>query len=64
MTWADRIFTFLTVLFSTLVAFGNIIYQKFVIINIFDFHNFELSVGGYLISPNFLNFRSDNRILW
>jgi len=54
MTLSDKIYTFLTVLFSILIVIGNLIYQKFVSINIFGFHTFQLSVGAILYPLTFL----------
>lgn len=50
----DSIYTSLCVFFSVLIVMGNLIYQKFVIIHIFPFLIFELSVGAILYPLTFL----------
>ena len=50
----ERFYCFLAVLFSTLIVVGNITYQKFVSINPFSFHEFNLSVGAILYPLTFL----------
>lgn len=50
----DSIYTTLCVLFSVLIVMGNLIYQKFVILPIFPFLVFELSVGAILYPLTFL----------
>jgi uncharacterized integral membrane protein (TIGR00697 family) len=54
MKKAEKIYTSLCVLFSVLMVVGNLTYQKFVILSMFQFHIFELSVGAVLYPLTFL----------
>ncbi len=54
MTSSARIYTILCVVFSILVVVGNLTYQKFVFLDIFQFCRFELSVGAILYPLTFL----------
>lgn len=49
-----KIYTFLTVLFSTLLIIGNLTYQKFIILNVPGIHIFEISVGAILYPLTFV----------
>lgn len=51
---AERLYCFLLVFFSTLIVVGNLTYQKFVSINLFSLHEFNLSVGAVLYPLTFL----------
>ena len=50
----ERLYCFLLVFFSTLIVVGNMTYQKFVTINPFSLHEFNLSVGAILYPLTFL----------
>lgn len=49
-----KIYTVLTVLFSTLLVIGNLTYQKFIILNVPGIHRFEISVGAILYPLTFV----------
>jgi uncharacterized integral membrane protein (TIGR00697 family) len=53
MTNNEKIYTGLCIIFTSLIVLGNLIYQKFVILQI-PFHKFELSVGAVLYPLTFL----------
>lgn len=48
MTNAEKIYTGLCTTFALLIMLGNLVYQKFVSINVFGVHTFQLSVGAIL----------------
>lgn len=50
----EKIYTSICVLFTILIVVGNLIYQKFVSLNIFNFISFELSVGAITYPLTFL----------
>ena len=54
MSIDDKIYTTICVLFAVLIVAGNMIYQKFVVLPIFPFHTFELSVGAIAYPLTFL----------
>jgi len=53
MTQTDKVYTGLCALFSVLIVLGNLIYQKFVRLDL-PFHTFQLSVGAILYPLTFL----------
>ena len=50
----DKIYTGLCVLFSTLIVICNLVYQKFVTINLVGIYNFEISSGALLYPLTFM----------
>lgn len=54
MTKSETVYTTLCVLFSVILVLGNLIYQKFVSINILYLTSIELSVGAILYPITFL----------
>lgn len=54
MTNSEKIYTGLCVLFCLLIVIGNLTYQKFVNLPIFEIYTFELSVGVILYPLTFL----------
>ncbi|MES2214618.1 MAG: queuosine precursor transporter [Pseudomonadota bacterium] len=50
----DRTYVLLCTLFSVLIVTGNLVYQKFVAIDILSIHVFELSVGAIFYPVTFL----------
>lgn len=48
MSTDNKIYTTLCVLFSVLIVIGNLMYQKFIALNIFSLYTFELSVAAIL----------------
>src|SRR3990167_9875098 len=54
MTKDENIYISLCVTFSVLIVMGNLIYQKFVVLPIFSFYTFELSVGAILYPLTFM----------
>lgn len=50
----DKIYIILSVIFSVLIVLGNLIYQKFVHLDLFGLIKFELSVGAILYPLTFL----------
>lgn len=50
----ENIYVSLCVVFSVLIVMGNLIYQKFVVLPIFPFYSFELSVGAILYPLTFM----------
>jgi queuosine precursor transporter len=48
MTNSEKIYTGLCIAFVLLIILGNLVYQKFVRLQVFSFHTFELSVGAIL----------------
>ncbi|MCC8378069.1 MAG: queuosine precursor transporter [Rickettsia endosymbiont of Graphium doson] len=53
MTNSEKIYIGLCIIFSTLIILGNLIYQKFVMLQI-PFYKFELSAGAILYPLTFL----------
>ncbi|MCH9753345.1 MAG: queuosine precursor transporter [Alphaproteobacteria bacterium] len=53
MKITDKLYTALCVLFTSLIILGNMVYQKFVGLDL-PFHRFELSVGAILYPLTFL----------
>ena len=53
MTNSEKIYIGLCIVFSTLIILGNLIYQKFVMLQI-PFYKFELSAGAILYPLTFL----------
>ncbi|MGL6187432.1 MAG: queuosine precursor transporter, partial [Holosporales bacterium] len=53
MTKDEKIYTGLSVLFTSLLVLGNLTYQKFIVIKT-PLHHFELSVGAVLYPLTFL----------
>ncbi|RZI47335.1 VUT family protein [Rickettsiales endosymbiont of Peranema trichophorum] len=54
MQITEKVYTALCVLFSSLIVFGNLTYQKIVIIEVFSLFQFQLSVGAILYPWTFL----------
>lgn len=51
---SDRIYISLCGLFAVLIVTGNLVYQKFAILQILPFHTFELSIGAVLYPFTFM----------
>jgi uncharacterized integral membrane protein (TIGR00697 family) len=50
----DKVYIFLSTLFASLVITGNLIYQKFVAIDLLSIYTIELSVGAMMYPATFL----------
>lgn len=50
----DKIYVSLCTIFSILVVLSNLVYQKFVVLNLWTYHTFELSAGAILYPTAFL----------
>jgi uncharacterized integral membrane protein (TIGR00697 family) len=54
MTYSEKIYIGLCILFSVLIVIGNLVYQKFVSLHLLPFHIFTVSAGAVLYPLTFL----------